>query len=159
MFTFCLVHDLGAEDDIGLHAEDLLTLGETEREAVVNARRGQGRFRDALLGLWTGCAITGIERPDLVRASHIKPWRYSTNRERFDRFNGLLLLPQYDRLFDRGYITFDEEGRLEASPAIASLPGDRLGISWDATLRRVADEHLPFLEFHGEEVFLARSGP
>jgi putative restriction endonuclease len=155
-FVFRLVHDLGPADDVALHAGELDELAPTDRESVVRARVGQGRFREELRALWGGCAITGIERADLLRASHIKPWRSSTNAERLSRHNGLLLLPQYDHLFDRGYITFDERGRLEPSPAIVTLPPDRLGIAMDAQLRRVLQEHLPFLEHHRSAVFLKR---
>jgi putative restriction endonuclease len=155
-FVFQLVHDLSPADDIAVHEPELEAVPETEREAIVKARVGQGDFRESLLIVWKGCAITGIDRADLLRASHIKPWRYSTNAERLDRFNGLLLLPQYDHMFDRGYITFDDRGVLEPSPAIASLPADRLGIDLFAKMSRVEDEHLPFLEYHREEVFVAK---
>lgn len=93
-FTFQLVHDLGPTDDIESHTPELMKATPTERERLVQARLGQGQFRDALLKYWEGCAVTGIERPDLLRASHIKPWRSSTNEERLARHNGLLLLPQ-----------------------------------------------------------------
>jgi putative restriction endonuclease len=155
-FVFALVHDLGAEDDIAEHESELDEASETERPAIIRARVGQGEFREALLKMWEGCAVTGIARPDLIRASHIKPWRFSTNAERLEPFNGLLLLPQYDHLFDRGYITFDDDGTLEPSPAITSLPADRLGIDLSARLSRVEDAHLPFLQYHRDEVFFAR---
>ncbi|WP_405286315.1 HNH endonuclease [Gaopeijia maritima] len=87
-----------------------------------------------------------------------KPWRFSSNAERLDSHNGLLLLPQYDHLFDRGYITFRDDGRLEPSPAIAALSTDRLGIDLSGRLSRVEEAHLPFLEYHREEVFVARRG-
>lgn len=153
-FVFRLVHDLGPEDDIALRADDLSELDPTERETVVRARIGQGQFREGLLELWRGCAVTGISRADLLRASHIKPWRSSNNSERLSRYNGLLLLPQYDHLFDRGYISFDENGRLETSPAIVTLPPERLGIQGNARLSQVAADHLPFLEYHRNNVFL-----
>lgn len=155
-FVFQLVHDLGPADDIAVHQPELEVVEATERDALIKARVGQGDFRESLLELWKGCAITGITRADLLRASHIKPWRYSTNTERLNRFNGLLLLPQYDHLFDRGYITFDDQGELEPSPAIASLPADRLGIDFSARISRIEDEHLSFLEYHRAEVFLAK---
>jgi putative restriction endonuclease len=155
-FVFRLVHDLGAADDIALHHDELTDLPDTTRDTLVRARIGQGQFREELLELWRGCAVTGIERADLLRASHIKPWRSSNNAERLNRHNGLLLLPQYDHLFDRGYITFDERGRLEASPAIVTLPPERLGIEMAARLRRIAAEHLPFLEYHRKAVFLKK---
>lgn len=155
-FIFRVVHDLGPEDDISTRLDDLSILPDTERETIVRARVGQGLFREYLLELWGGCAVTGIEQADLLRASHIKPWRSSTNVERLNRHNGLLLLPQYDHLFDRGYITFDESGRLEPSPAIVTLPPDRLGIEMDARLRHVFEEQVPYLEYHRKEVFLKR---
>lgn len=155
-FIFRLVHDLGPADDIALHGDELSTLPPTTRETVVRARVGQGQFREDLLELWRGCAVTGVDRADLLRASHIKPWRSSTNEERLDRYNGLLLLPHYDHLFDRGYITFDESGRLEPSPAIVTLPPERLGIEMEARLRHMAAEHLPFLEYHRSSVFLKK---
>ena len=103
-FTFALVHDLSPHDDIAQHEAEFAEVEDTEREAIVKARVGQGDFREALLSRWGGCAITGINRADLIRASHIKPWRYSTNSERLDPFNGLLLLPQYDPgLFTRSW--------------------------------------------------------
>jgi putative restriction endonuclease len=155
-FTFRVVHDLSPEDDLDRYRLELGTLDQTERQSVVRARLGQGQFRADLVEYWQGCAVTGITASDLLRASHIKPWRNSSNLERLDRFNGLLLLPQYDHLFDRGYITFDESGRLEPSPALVSLPPKLLGIELDARLRTLAREHLTFLEHHRSEVFLGR---
>lgn len=153
-FVFQLSHDLGPADDIARRGRELAELPPTEREAVVKARVGQGRFREDLLQIWHGCAITDIRRPDLLRASHIKPWRWSTNLERLDPHNGLLLLPHYDHLFDRGYITFDKAGSLVTSPAIKKLPLSRLGIDSKAQLRRLDAEHVVFLDFHLENVFL-----
>jgi putative restriction endonuclease len=155
-FTFRLVHDLGPMDDIESHAAELAEVSTTQRLRLVQARLGQGRFREDLFKYWEGCAITGIDRADLLRASHIKPWRSSSNAERLSSHNGLLLLPQYDHLFDRGYITFDEQGQLRPSPAIVALPPQRLGVELAARLRRVAAEHLPFLEYHYKSVFLKR---
>lgn len=153
-FRFQLTHDLGPEDDVARRAEQLESLAPTERESVVKARMGQGQFRQDLLDLWGGCAITDIRRPELLRASHIKPWRWSSNPERLDPHNGLLLLPQYDHLFDRGYITFDERGVLIVSPAIKTVPPARLGINHESRLRRIESQHLPFLEYHFSQVFL-----
>lgn len=153
-FTFQLTHDLGPADDISRRAEELDRLGATEREAVVKARMGQGRFREDLLQYWEGCAVTDIRRPDLLRASHIKPWRWCSNQERLDPHNGLLLLPQYDHLFDRGYITFDDSGTLVVSPAIRAVPSTQLGINHQSRLRRVESQHLPFLEYHFRQVFV-----
>jgi putative restriction endonuclease len=152
-FVFRLVHDLGVEDDLATHADEIQNLPTTEREAVIKARVGQGEFRDRLLKLWRSCAITGVEEPAVLRASHIKPWRKSSNSERLNRYNGLLLLPQYDHLFDRGLITFEDDGRLVPSEVIERIPASTLGVDPQARLRRVQDEHVPFLQFHREHVF------
>ena len=153
-FVFQLTHDLGPADDIETRDDELQRLSETERDAVVKARRGQGRFREDLFSFWQGCAVTNVRHPDLLRASHIKPWRSSSNAERLDQHNGLLLLPHYDHLFDRGYITFDDTGRMLRSTAILTLPPSRLGIDPDARLRKLTDEHVGFLNYHYANVFL-----
>jgi putative restriction endonuclease len=155
--VFQLVHDLGVQDDLTTHNAELLVLPETEREVVRKARLGQGAFREGLIDYWSSCAVTEIANADLLRASHIKPWRESDNAERLNPYNGLLLLPQYDHLFDRGYITFDGAGQLIPSPAIATLPAERLGIDLSARLRRIEPAHLPFLEFHRSEVFFDKT--
>jgi hypothetical protein len=109
-FVFRLIHDLSAQDDILTHQNELAHLSVTEKQAVTKARIGQGIFRQLLLEMWEGCAVTDIRLPNVLRASHIKPWRFSTNSERLDPYNGLLLLPQYDQLFDKGLISFDNKG-------------------------------------------------
>ncbi|HZV70699.1 MAG TPA: HNH endonuclease signature motif containing protein [Saprospiraceae bacterium] len=153
-FVFELMHDLSPSDDIFQAARELSNLTETEKSVIIKARLGQGRFREDLFEYWKGCAITNIKKPELLRASHIKPWRRSDNEERLNPFNGLLLLPQYDHLFDKGYISFDESGLLEPSTAISHLSEEFLGISFSTRLRNIHTDHLPFLEFHNQEVFV-----
>lgn len=153
-FVFKLIHDQGARDDLLTHQNEISTLNETERESVIKARIGQGIFRKQLLEMWDGCAVTGVKLPDLLRASHIKPWRDSSNPERTNRYNGLLLLPQYDHLFDKGLISFDDDGQLLRSPALDRIPISQLGISATDRLRTLSDNHLPFLHYHREEMFV-----
>jgi hypothetical protein len=79
----------------------------TTKKALIDARRGQGRFRADLIDYWKhGCAFTRLREEDLLRASHIKPWCDSTDEERLDVFNGLLLIPNLDLAFDKGFITY-----------------------------------------------------
>ena len=85
-------------------------LPETEREALVLARRGQGLFRQRVQLLEHSCRLTGVYRPEHLRASHMKPWRDSDNAERLDGENGLLLTPSIDHLFDRGFLSFTDAG-------------------------------------------------
>jgi predicted restriction endonuclease len=153
-FVFRLFHDQSARDDLQMHQSEISILAETERESVIKARIGQGIFRKQLLEMWDGCAVTGVKLPDLLRASHIKPWRDSTNPERTNRYNGLLLLPQYDHLFDKGFISFDDDGQLLRSPALDRIPISQLGINESDRLRSLSDNHLTFLRYHRAEMFV-----
>ena len=84
----------------------------TEAERLVVQRVGQDVFRAGLIDYWDGrCAITGLAVPELLRASHIKPWaNCETDAERLDVFNGLLLAPHLDAAFDAGFITVADDG-------------------------------------------------
>jgi len=153
-FMFRLVHDQSAQDDVTMHNIEIQSLPKTEQESVVKARVGQGIFRQQLLEMWQGCAVTDVKLPSLLRASHIKPWRFSTNTERLNPYNGLLLLPQYDQLFDKGLISFGEGGEILRSPVVAFIEPSKLGISTSDRLRRLSKQHLDFLRYHRGEVFV-----
>ena len=90
----------------------------TEKKALVQSRRGQGRFRGDLERVEGRCRVSGITQLDLLRASHIKPWAKCSDLERLDANNGLLLAPHVDVLFEHGYITFTANGRLTVSKAL-----------------------------------------
>jgi hypothetical protein len=89
---------------------------ETEREALIVARRGQGLFKQRVMQIEDRCRITGVMNPIHLRASHCKPSRDSSNEERINGENGLLLTPTIDHLFDRGFISFEDSGLLIVSP-------------------------------------------
>jgi putative restriction endonuclease len=132
-------------------------LDETTRQAVVAARRGQGRFRLSVEAIENGCRLTGVTEPRLLKASHIKPWRScETSAERLDGNNGLLLSPNVDHLFDRGYISFEADGRLLISPLIDGGQIALLGVP--TTPPPVVGAFSPaqavYLEFHRKNVFL-----
>src|SRR5215216_6095164 len=156
-FVFRLIHDLSAQDDILTHKKEISNLSSTERQAVTKARIGQGIFRQLLLEMWEGCAVTDIRLPNVLRASHIKPWRFSTNTERLNPYNGLLLLPQYDQLFDRGLVSFDESGGIVRSPAIDGIEPAKLGIDPSDRIRLLSNQHQDFLEYHRSEIFVRYS--
>ncbi|EKN3943128.1 TPA: HNH endonuclease [Yersinia enterocolitica] len=82
----------------------------TTAERLIQARVGQGLFRQNVLALYPQCPVTGVSMPELLRASHIKPWRDSSDEERLDPYNGLMLAPHVDVLFDKGYISFTDDG-------------------------------------------------
>lgn len=127
------------------------SISATEREALIKARLGQGRFRRELINIWQGCAVTKCRATSVLRASHIKPWRdCNSNAERLDPFNGLLLLPNLDALFDCKLISFDKDGKILVSKQMTSQDHDDLGIS---TRYRFAIRaaHKPYLTHHRKE--------
>lgn len=129
---------------------------ETTREAVVLARRGQGQFKDNVMRIEHACRITGVDRVEHLRASHCKPWRDSSNEERLDGENGLLLTPSIDHLFDRGFIGFEDNGDLLISPVAHLESLSRMGIkpSSARNVGRFTEGQRRYLEFHRENVLL-----
>lgn len=127
----------------------------TEAERLVVRRIGQDIFRRGLFEYWDGrCAITGLGVPELLRASHIKPWAdCDTDAERLDVFNGLLLAPHLDAAFDSGFITIREDGKVVVSD---TLPSDaRLALDLDGPLKihGLHRAHERYLPWHRSEVF------
>lgn len=127
----------------------------TEALAIVKQRRGQELFRKALMDYWGGaCAVTGIAVPELLRASHAKPWAdCASDEERLNVFNGFLLCAHLDALFDRGLMTFDEKGAAVFSHEIDADTRDLLNLPEGMKLRWLATEHGAFLQRHREKVF------
>lgn len=101
---------------------EVAELGNTEVERIVKERVGQTYFRRALLDYWSGrCPITGISDEPLLRASHIVPWaECRSDEERLDVFNGLLLAAHWDAAFDRGLVTFDDNGGVLIKPQLSA---------------------------------------
>lgn len=122
----------------------------TEVERLVRQRVGQSKFRDALLDYWGGaCAVTGVAIPEVLRASHAKPWaECASDAERLDVFNGFLLSANLDALFDRFLISFDEQGVLVVSPTLIGADLLSLGIASGMKLRWINTLHKPFLALH-----------
>ena len=116
------------EDKIEERIREEQTLDSTVRESVIQARRGQGRFRANLEVIEKSCRLTGISNPALLIASHIKPWRVCASaQERLDGMNGLLLTPDADLLFDRGFISFQDGGEVIVSDRVDRIDLVRLG--------------------------------
>lgn len=131
---------------------------ETEREAVILARRGQGIFKRNVLKIEQRCRITGVDRVEHLTGSHCKPWRdCASNEERLDGENGLLLTPSIDHLFDRGFISFENDGRLLVSRVAHKESLRKMGVPVDQ-LRNVggfSEGQKHYLQYHRESVFLA----
>ena len=102
-------------DEIKEHDQEFRTLNDTEKDAIIKSRIGQGKFRKSLIEKWGACSVTNLSNLSLLRASHIKPWSACDNHERLDPENGLLLNPSLDHLFDSGLVTFDSSGNIVIS--------------------------------------------
>jgi hypothetical protein len=127
---------------------------ETERSALVQARRGQGQFRDNVRTIERACRITKVERMEHLVASHVRPWRDSSNEQRLDGENGLLLTPTVDHLFDKGFISFENSGQLIVSPVGDPLSMKRMGIEHERRINvgTFSEGQRRYLEFHRENV-------
>lgn len=127
----------------------------TTKAALIQARVGQGAFRKNLVSYWSGkCAVSGCKMTQMLVASHIKPWASSSNSERLDVFNGILLLPNYDKLFDLGLMTFDEKGQAVYSHLIVNEEKQRLGLHKSLMFSKIESRHLPYLQYHNEKRFI-----
>lgn len=126
------------------------------RDQQIRARRGQSLFRFRVFQIERACRLTGVSNPDLLIASHIKPWRFcATTHERLDGANGLLLTPHVDRLFDRGLISFSDVGAVLRSAALPAGDVERLGLTEACTRNAGAfsERQRAYLAWHRGAVF------
>ena len=134
------------------------TITETEKRSLIYSRVGQGKFKDNVNMLESRCRITKVDKLEHLRASHLKPWRDSDNTERLNGENGLLLTPSIDHLFDRGFISFENNGDLLVSPVSHMLSLEKMGVPVDTKLNvgSFSEGQKSFLEFHREDIFLQK---
>lgn len=126
---------------------------DTEEFSLIEIRRGQAEFKRHIAQFERGCRITGVSQPEFLIASHIKPWDKADDRERIDGNNGLLLSPHIDKLFDRGWMTFADDG----SPIYSNnLPAEILelwSIKSDLDHQPFNPQQVAYLQYHREFVF------
>jgi putative restriction endonuclease len=128
---------------------------ETEKQALIAARVGQGAFRSAVLQIEPQCRITGVADTRFLRASHIKPWRDSADHERLDGHNGLMLTPTIDALFDGGYMTFTNSGYPRLTSIVPNAIWMSLGLS-NAEKLSTGPFHAPqkeYLQYHRDVIY------
>lgn len=137
-----------------LEIEQDSEIDSTEKETLILARKGQGKFRKNLLKKFNNCLITGIKNNDLLMASHIKPWRSSNNYERLSVENGLILSPLYDKLFDLGYITFDKNTKLIISNKLLKEDINTISFNTDKIyILKCSSEMKVNFEYHNDMIF------
>jgi hypothetical protein len=150
---------LGRQDFEPALAEDLREIenrkiDSTMKDALVRARLGQGRFRQDVLKRWGNrCAVTGSQTCDAIRASHIKPWRDSTDDERLDAANGLPLVATLDALFDAGLISFEGSGRMVVSSELSSAERGIFAIVEASLAAAPSVNTSEYLAYHRENHF------
>lgn len=144
------------EQNLLYETEQDYSISETTRKAIINARIGQGVFKNELLKKYSRCIITNVDNKKLLMASHIKPWAVSDNQERIIVDNGFLLTPTFDKLFDIGLITFDAKSRMIVSQFVGKKNEDLLHIrsneSYDLKLNEQVINHL---EYHNDIIFVS----
>ncbi len=146
------------EEQLQYRIQSSETIPRTTKAALIAARRGQGLFRQNVQRFEYACRITHVDRLEHLRASHCKPWRDSNEEERLDGENGLLLTPSIDHLFDRGFISFEDNGDLLISPVSHRRSLIRMGVPDENRINVGAftTGQKKHLDFHREKIFLAR---
>lgn len=149
--TRSFVHETepGAEVIDDLHEiEAQIEIPETQRIQLAKARVGQGLFRKRVMLIDPSCRVTGVTDPRLLIASHIKPWRDSSNDERISGFNGIMLSPHVDALFDERLISFEQNGEMLVHPSLPNEVLERWSIKRDTKVEPFAKDHFAFLQHH-----------
>ena len=155
---YAAYQDMMYASDISYREEAAAFLGTTEKQRIQSIRTKQQDFRNGAIKLWNGkCAVTGVDDASWLIASHIKPWRESSSQERVDPRNSLLLSPNYDKLFDRGVISFSPDNGRIILPETLTYPLwknlERLGIDDEKHLEFVPDGTDKYLDYHRKRVY------
>jgi len=128
-------------------------IGATTKAQLVLARRGQGIFRANVRLNESACRITGVTDPKHLRASHIKPWSKSTDEEKLNGCNGLLLSPHIDHLFDNGFISFANNGELMIASQLNPQILSAWGIPKVKNAGKFNEQQAVFMEYHRSNIF------
>lgn len=128
------------------------SLCDTDREMLSKARIGQSQFKKGLLKKSSCCALCGVTNETFLIASHIKPWKDASNYERLDLCNGLLLCPNHDALFDKGYVTFTDTGSMIISKLLDKTTRDLMNLQEEMKIR-VNDQQIKYIAWHRENCF------
>lgn len=132
--------------------ENLENISVTEKEAIVKSRIGHSKLKEHLLNNLKKCQLCNIRKEELLIASHIKPWSKSDSQERLDLNNVLLLCPIHDSLFDKGFISFSDNGEIIISKALREEDIQSLNI--DKTLKIALNEkQKKYMKYHRENIF------
>ena len=118
-----------------------------------NKRKSQVKYREELYNVFKHCPFTHIDEFKLLIASHIKPHAVSTKREQADPDNGLMLSPLYDKLFDKGFISFKDNGEILISDWLSLHNRELISFEYSPEDLFLNDQRKKYLEYHRENVF------
>lgn len=158
--SFGIVGDNDTEDEseIRKSIEEIeeSNLKSAEKETIIQARIGQGVYRKRLLEETSICPFTMVNDERLLIASHIKPWKQAENKEKKDPKNGFVFTPTYDKLFDRGYISFTDDKRLMVSTWLSKYNREQLNLVEGQIIEKlpaIDEKRKVYLKYHREYVF------
>lgn len=122
-----------------------------------NARRiGQERYKNAVMEIFPKCVVTGVTDSNLLMACHIKDYAVCNKREMYDKYNGFTMTPTIHKLFDLGYLTFNENGDMVLSDFLRNY--DRRCLNLDRKVRVILrEEHKGYLKWHNDNIFIHTS--
>lgn len=123
-----------------------------EKETIIKSRVNQSKFRQQLLDRYKKCCLCSVSNPDLLIASHIKPWCESKPNQRLDIENGFLLCPNHDKLFDSALISFDNDGKIMISDKLSEADREAFGINENMVID-LNDANKGYLEHHRQKRF------
>lgn len=135
--------------------EEVYSSYNNEVERKIKVRVTQGKFRDSLLKRDKKCVICGLDIEELLVASHIKPWSKADDYEKQDQNNGLLLCANHDALFDKGYISFDENGSIKISRLIDKYSYKMLNINENISIK-INEEQNKYMEYHRQNILIKK---
>lgn len=127
---------------------------ETEKQALVKIRMGHSKLRNRILNHKKKCEICGIKNNKLLIISHIKPWSKSEDHEKLDESNILLLCSMHDALFDKGLISFDDNGKILISSELDENEQALVNVNEDSYIKITSDRQIEFLKYHRENIFI-----
>ena len=132
-------------------------LSTKNKQQLIAARHGHGKYRSNLSKIEDRCRITGITDKNFLTASHIKPWRYCDDHECLDGNNGLWLAPHIDRLFDRGWITFAPSGDMLCSSDSVREILKLWSVEPNTSIDKLNESQLSYMRYHNEKIFKGKS--
>lgn len=135
------------------YSDDITEPNNTERKGLTTSRVGQGAYRKSILHRWQyKCAVTQFNNPKILIASHIVPWKDSTDNERLDVDNGILLSPDFDALFDQHLISFEDSGKIILSSRMEHSNYSTIGITGKEKIKNLSSGNKLYLNKHRDQL-------